>query len=481
MENKERQTIFIVDDQVKNLQLLGNLLKEEGYHVVAIQSGLEVFKLLEKKQPDLILLDIMMPEMDGITVCKKIKSHEEYKELTVIFLTAVTDDVKKLEGFAVGGTDYITKPFVQEEVLARINVILEREQIKKDLAKSEKKWYTLLSHLPDNVISVNRYGDIVYLGTGISENYESGNFPKNLFDIVSDKNKVKFEAALKKIIETGEEVKIEYMDNDYRWYMSRFVTLNTVIENFEVMIIITDITTQKQAELTLKEHIEIKNNFIANVSHELRTPMASILGFAGTIIRDKDMEKETKEEFIKIIFNESKRLSRLIENVLDIAKIDAGKYKMVRKKINLEKIIVEVIETLSSKADSRQIGLNYSIENDIPEIEAAPDEMKEVVINLIDNAIKYTDPKGEIDVRLEVKNTFLQLSVKDDGIGIAKEDVGKIYDKFFRVENTKRESQGTGLGLAIVKEFISQHNGTIDIETEPGKGSTFIVKLPLSI
>jgi len=241
-----------------------------------------------------------------------------------------------------------------------------------------------------------------------------------------------------------------------------------------------DITKLKEAEQALKEAIRMKSDFVSNVSHELRTPMASIMGFAGTILRDKNLDNETQLEFTRIIYEESQRLSRLIENILDIARIESGKINFKKQMAKLNLLIEEVVQTQLVLAQKKQIKLVTHIDENIPEIMATPDAIKQMALNLISNAIKFTDPGGKVELSLTANDGRIIFIVKDTGLGIPKDDLQKIFDKFYRVSRAKREDQGTGLGLAIVREIIDRHNGKIDVESEPGKGTTFKVSLPVT-
>jgi len=250
------------------------------------------------------------------------------------------------------------------------------------------------------------------------------------------------------------------------------------ISNF--IAIKQDITKRKKAEAILKESDRLKTNFVSNVSHELRTPMASIMGFAGTIIRDKNMDDETKSEFIKIVFEESQRLSRLIENVLDIARIESGNINLKKQPTQLNSLIQEVVETQIVLARKKDIQLLSDIADNIPEIMATPDAIKQIAVNLISNAIKFTEPGGKVEVLLSFKTKEISFIVKDSGIGIPEADLERIFEKFYRVQRAKREDQGTGLGLAIVKEIIELHDGVITVKSKIGEGSVFEVLLPLA-
>jgi signal transduction histidine kinase len=239
-----------------------------------------------------------------------------------------------------------------------------------------------------------------------------------------------------------------------------------------------DISVRKKAELALQQSVQMKTNFVSNVSHELRTPMASILGFAGTILRDENMPEDTKNEFIRIIYEEAQRLTRLIENVLDISRMEAGTTKFEMNMTDMRKILGEVIETQMVLAKEKGVSLSVEMRDELPNIFGADDALSQMAVNLISNAIKFTDAGGTVNLNLSSDNTHLLFTVKDTGIGIPEMEIDKIFDKFYRVDNDKREDEGTGIGLAIVREIIEQHGGSIEVSSEIDKGTQFTVKLP---
>lgn len=256
------------------------------------------------------------------------------------------------------------------------------------------------------------------------------------------------------------------------------MVLNPSGQQGKVVGTMRDISVRKQAELALQENIKMKTDFVSNVSHELRTPMASILGFSGTIIRDENMDDETKMEFIRIIHEEGQRLTRLIENVLDISRMEAGRVKYSMEPIDLGLLVRETLETQDPIARDKEIKLNSQIQDDLSFINADSDAMRQLVVNLVSNAIKFTESGGSISVILELIKDELRLKVEDSGLGIPDQDLPHIFDKFYRVDREKREDQGTGIGLAIVKEIVEKHDGRVEVQSQVGSGTIFRVFLP---
>lgn len=240
------------------------------------------------------------------------------------------------------------------------------------------------------------------------------------------------------------------------------------------VFILRDVTQEKEID-------RMKTDFVSSVSHELRTPLTSIMGFSNTILRKNNMPEDMKKEFIEIIFNESKRLARLIEDVLSISKIEAGKITYELKALHLNEVIEDALLIYKTQAEDKQINLSYEREDDIPEIFGDRDSMSQVIVNLVSNAIKFSPNNGNIYLRLKKQKKEIILEVEDNGMGIPAGEQDKIFNKFYRIHRPGTQIQGTGLGLSIVKEIVEKHNGHIELISEENKGSLFRIYLPVHV
>jgi signal transduction histidine kinase len=236
-----------------------------------------------------------------------------------------------------------------------------------------------------------------------------------------------------------------------------------------------DVTVRKRAEEALLESDRIKSDFVSSVSHELRTPLASILGFSSTILRDKKMSEDVKEEFINIIYQESQRLSKLIEDILNISRIESGRVIYRLQKVDSKPIISEILEVHKIQAEEKDIDVFHKFADEPYEIFADPDALKQIFSNLFGNAIKFTPDGGQIRVRLKKFDSDVIIEISDTGIGIPDKEKEKVFEKFYRVYRPGLEIKGTGLGLSIVKEILDAHKAKIEIESEENKGTTIRV------
>lgn len=234
---------------------------------------------------------------------------------------------------------------------------------------------------------------------------------------------------------------------------------------------IEDISERVRAE-------NMRKDFVANVSHELKTPLTSISGFAETLKLNENIDKETRNRFLTIIDGEANRLRRLIEDILTLSFIENDK-KEEKEVINLYSVYRRVEDMLMISAKTKNIALACEADESIS-LQANADYVKQIILNLVDNAIKYTPENGAVNVKIFTEKENAVIKVSDTGMGIPKEDQSRIFERFYRVDKARsREIGGTGLGLAITKHIVMNLGGTISVESELEKGSTFTVKIPM--
>ena len=239
------------------------------------------------------------------------------------------------------------------------------------------------------------------------------------------------------------------------------------------VLVFHDITELKRLE-------KIRRDFVANVSHELKTPLSSITGYTETLLDGAMNDKKRAREFLEIIHSDAEGLANLINDLLDLSKIESGKISMALKTCAIRPIVERIIKGFKKQTQDKSINIKVDIPKDIPQIICNEAGISQVLLNLIDNSIKYTKSPGEITISAKEKdNKFITISVSDTGIGIPEKDIPRIFERFYRVDKARsRELGGTGLGLSIVKHIIQAHNGAVSVKSILGQGSTFIFTVP---
>jgi two-component system phosphate regulon sensor histidine kinase PhoR len=239
-----------------------------------------------------------------------------------------------------------------------------------------------------------------------------------------------------------------------------------------VVLVFHDITELRKLE-------NIRKDFVANVSHELRTPVTSIKGYAETLINGAIEDEQNALDFLKIIYKDSERLAKLVEDLLDLSKIESGKVNLDVSPQPLQPIIDRVLAGLSMQIRERMITVDVNLPKKLPKVLIDERAIAQVFLNLIENAIKYNRPSGKVIISAREHEEFIQVDVEDTGIGIPQEDIDRIFERFYRVDKAhSRELGGTGLGLSIVKHMINLHKGEVFAQSKPDEGSIFSFTIP---
>ncbi|AKN31606.1 histidine kinase [Clostridium carboxidivorans P7] len=323
-------------------------------------------------------------------------------------------------------------------------------------------WNIILSN--PAVIKILRLDKNLNIGDNLKNSIESQEL-YNLIEETFDNN-------------VHKEKELGLRDNDDKIYKVYTKLIDYDVENLVyekgIVIILQDISEIKHLE-------KMRSEFVANVSHELKTPLTTIIGFVDTLKRKPGEDKEKRQRFLGIISEEVERLKRLIEDILLLSHLENQSSSNNLEEVNIYKELDDILYMLTPSANRKNIGINLIIEKNFTLYVKSKDWFKQAVMNLIDNAIKYTQPEGHINVSAYIKENNALIIVKDNGVGIPKEDISRVFERFYRVDKSRSRSEGgTGLGLAIVKHIVSELDGSIYLNSELNKGSEFIIQLPLN-
>lgn len=268
----------------------------------------------------------------------------------------------------------------------------------------------------------------------------------------------------------------EALQFDESWSVKHYEAYGTPVINSKgqlhgVVVVLHDITGLKRLE-------QIRKDFVANVSHELKTPVTSLKGFAETLLSEPMENPDVQRQFLEIIWRESDRLQDLVRDLLELSRIETYNFQLDLQRIDLSEIGAETERLLRKKAADKSIQFNVSSEKNTEMVGDAT-RIKQILINLLTNAIAYTPEGGEVALHIYEEEASIVCRVSDTGIGIEKQDLPRIFERFYRVDKARsRDLGGTGLGLAIVKHLLEAHDGTIEVESAPNIGTTFTIRLP---
>lgn len=342
----------------------------------------------------------------------------------------------------------------------------------EDIYREKNKIETILAHMTDGVIAVDKAGIIIhanpasYKMLGIDE---EGLYNK-YFDSMAEQ--LKLGISFKDLFEDSDKNFNILNINNLIIKISVVVFKNESGEKEGAIIVLQDVTEQEKLDKMRKE-------FVANVSHELRTPLTSIKSYTETLLDGAVENKEYTINFLKVINSESERMTRLVKDLLQLSKLDYDKMEWNMKRLDIRSILKDCAFKMEISARQKNQTIIFEAEDNIPEINGDKDRIEQVFINIISNAIKYTPEDGSIHVSAKVKDENVEIKISDTGIGIPKDDLPRLFERFYRVDKARsRAMGGTGLGLSIAKNIVEAHKGTIRIESEYGKGTDVILNFP---
>lgn len=514
--------ILVVDDTPANLSVLTQMLSRKDYEVRVAPNGKLALQSAQSKPPQLILLDINMPGLDGYQVCEQLKANPKTSAIPIIFISALDGADNKVKAFQIGGVDYITKPFETVEVLARIDNQLRLRSLQIQLQQQNQKLQQEIEsrqaveeHLRilkraiaesvNGIIIIEARVEnypIIFVNTGFERitGYSSDEILGQSFDFLldSDRESEDFQ-KLKEAIATGKSCQI--LLHDTRKDKTRFwneLSLSPVRDKKGNLTHFIGIQNDVSHRISIEEKIirakeladqanKAKSTFIANMSHELRSPLNAILGFSQLMGRSPGLSQSDREN-ISIINRSGEHLLTLINNILDLSKIEAGKTVLQPVNFDLYRLLDEVEDMFLLRAENKGLKLIFERQENIPQYVCTDIvKLRQILINLLGNAIKFTRVGG-ISVRVrkgkeknETKTethyqfpiTQIHFDVIDTGLGIAESELDRLFEAFTQTQAGTEIQEGTGLGLPIAQKFARLLGGDIRVRSREGKGSTF--------
>lgn len=447
--------------------------------------GITVFRWFNQRHPGIFaqsLLISLFPEIAtqahmAFGSISLFDSHFNIAHFTKIIAYVVPFAGLIIDYVRVYRDEQATVANLENEMTMRHKIAQKLKKQSDELLQERNQKELMLKGIGDGVIVTDiKHRLILYNETalkmlGVSTDVAIGDHIALLFQhtVIDGKKLNKFYRAI-----SFTDFPIKVIHPDTSWIN---VNCNTFFDEYHEpsgrSLILHDITREKEID-------RMKTDFVSSVSHELRTPLTSIKGFTATILREPGMPEKTRTAFLNIINDESDRLTDLIEELLEISRIESGKLSLTRSEFQLVEIIKSIQSKLSLDLEKNNLQLDIDCQPELPPINADRDKMHIILINLISNAIKFTPAGGTITTRIQSDDNTVTVSVEDTGLGIPPASLDRIFDRFYRVHRADSQIQGTGLGLAIVRELVELHGGRITAQSELNKGSIFTVLLPLS-
>jgi len=518
-------TILVVDDELDSLKLLTTLLVAEGYQVRPADSGELALASAGAKLPDLILLDVFMPGIDGLEACRRLKADPRSRKVPVIFLIAADEIERLAEGLRLGAVDFISKPFRREELLARVETYLElarlRTQLEEEVVKrttglrlaNEQLQLDLVSrrrtegalresderfryiadgapvmiwvHGPDKAQTFYNKQVSTFTGRTIDDLIDQGCAPS-----IHPEDRGRCTALFQESLDARQGYQIHYRmrraDGEYRWVMTTAVPRQIDATQAGLVGTIIDITDLQRAhEQKLKaEKLESVGVLAAGIAHDFNNLLGVIFGEADLALSELPEDSAARENVERIT-----AIAVRASEIVHLLMAYAGDHNQEKGVVHLSAVVGEMLRILKATISKKTI-LKTDLCPDVPPVLANPTQMRQVILNLISNAAEaIEDGEGAITVstgqiRVDPESTvrppgnlppgdYVRLAVEDTGCGMTEEAQAKVFDPFYTTKFL-----GRGLGLAVVQGIVRSHSGTIHVVSAPGKGSIFEILLP---
>jgi two-component system phosphate regulon sensor histidine kinase PhoR len=360
----------------------------------------------------------------------------------------------------------------------RIGLQLEKivgdlEQLQKQIAKRESGMQTIFSAMQDALLVVDSNRQVILTNQTFRNLFDAPEISvaTPLLEIVRDPT---LDRLLTDAFRGDGPVRCELTLDDSQIELHAVATKNDAGEITGALVLFHDITELKKMD-------QVRRDFVANVSHELRTPLSILRGYIETLLDSPETSREELSRILRVMERHSKRLDLLAGDLLTLAQLESANPHLQLGDIDLSSFFRDVIHDLEKKLANKQFHLLVDVSPDLPPIHADPTRLQEALYNLLDNAVKYSRKRGEIRLSARKRDGEIELAVSDDGIGIAKEDLPRIFERFYRADKARSPDKvrGTGLGLAIVKHIAQLHGGRVEADSELGKGTTIRVLIPM--
>ena len=495
--------ILVVEDDAKMRRVL-ELLLSGHWTVETSADAASAIAAIRERPPDLVLTDLLLPGMDGYDFLRQLRAEAGTRTLPVIVISGLTEEADRLRALEAGANDYLIKPFSERELMLRVTTHLEMGFLRREAAlrESETQLRAILEGALDAVVGMDANGDVIDWNAQAEATFgytRAEAVGRRLAELIipSPLREAHYK-GLERYFETGEapilnrRVEVEAQRKDgSRVPIELAITVVKGWGFYRFNAFARDISDRRAADTERNRLLEeareanrMKDEFLAMLSHELRTPLSAIVGWAH-MLRTGGLDEPTVARAIETIDRNAKVQNQLIEDILDVSRIVAGKFHLDMRSVDLVRIVEAAIDTVSPLAASRGVQLRQDLSAEIgpccPAI-GDPDRLQQVVWNLLTNAIKFT-PRGgvvTVEVRRQDDPAEFEIVVRDTGQGISADFLPHIFERFRQAGTGARRHGGLGLGLSIVRHIVEMHGGTVMATSAgEGQGSVFTLRLPV--
>ena len=497
--NTNKTKILLLDDREENLIALRAILSRDDIAIYETTSPNEALRIVWENDIAVALVDVQMPGMDGFEFAETLASNPKTKEILIVFVTAISKESSyAVRGLKSGAIDYLYKPLDPFITNAKVDALIRLARSQREIREKNKQlenYATIITNSPDIIATVEpETGKLLSINPSVQTIL--GQMPENLVNtfvldllVKPDQSKLK-EVLVKRTFLEGKAIVIE--DQFYgRLREPLWLELRILYRNKQLFVNLHDIEKRKAHE---KELIEAQNlaekarktkeAFLANMSHEIRTPLNGILGIANLL--EATVLDASQRSLLGMLSQSSGSLLNILNDILDISKIEEGKFSIVPKSTDLRQLASGIMDMMRFRANEKKIGFDLFIDPGIPECVLVDGmRLNQILMNLIGNALKFTS-QGFVHLKVDEQSSKngqhqIKFSVIDTGIGISEENIVNIFSEYGQAsKETSYQYGGTGLGLTISRKLVQLMQGELKVESEPQKGSEFYFTLNLT-
>jgi signal transduction histidine kinase len=486
--------VLFADDNSDMLDYARRLLADR-WAVETVANGREALRVARERRPDVIVTDIMMPELDGFGLLRELRSDPGLQSIPVIMLSARAGEEARLEGISAGADDYLVKPFSARDLIGRVDAQLIRARAHALEQEHARRLVNLLAHAPvaiailrgphhvfelANARCVALIGGRDVLGMPVREAVSElqGQGILELLDQVRMSGEPFIGRSWQVSLNRGPRGAAEegYFDFVFQPVLGADGRVDVIL------VVAHDVTELATAKAQAEEANRSKDEFLATLSHELRTPLNAVLGYTQ-MLRGGVIDAQRLPHVLETIERNARLQEQLVSDVLDVSRIITGKLRLDIRPLDLKKVIEDAVETVAPAATAKGVRLQTTLDGSGVPVAGDAQRLQQVVWNLLSNAVKFTPRGGRVQVRLQRINSHVEIAVADTGEGIEADFLPQVFQRFKQADGTfSRPHSGLGLGLAICRHLVEAHGGVITA-TSPGKGggATFRVELPTMI
>ena len=476
---QRQMKVLIVDDEARVRIACRRVLEGEGLMISEAADGSLGLKALGQFNPDLVLADLMMPNVDGMEFMAR--ARETHPDLTIVVITGYATLEKAVEAMKQGADDFLAKPFKPSELRQVVKRALQRARTLHDMEVEKSRSRLVLDSTSNGVLVLDANGQVALMNPALRKMVGWQGESHRGLEVEEVMPCQEVCETLRRLLNADEggtetipcQMRLGVAEDALALHVYCRPFLDGQGNLIGAVAICNDVTAWQQLDA-------LKNEYVSTVAHDIASPLGSVISQLQTL--EKGLCGELNEKQAQLIGRAIQRVQGIVDmsqDLLSLAKLD-GKIEVQPDDVDLLPILRDSYDVFAVQAKKKNQTLSFDLPDSLPLLKGVPRALHQVVDNLVSNALRYTPEGGKVELRARAREGAIEIKVIDNGFGMEPEEQSRIFQRFYRIKNADtRQIVGTGLGLPIVKKVVEDHGGKIELQSAPGKGSTFTVILPL--